>query len=326
MTKSIQQVRQDLENLKLKVADIAIEFEELHLGYLQQLSQSLQQQLILACYQICTQIYPQAFLDLSLREKQDLQQNLRTLGNQLMSELIEIVNHKELEPEPSEVNLMAELLKNLPKPKKRNSEDKASESEAKIDLELVKAELENLEFIEIDTTVEEQKPEEESAIVPRERINFENPQHLILWHKQIDRNIKQALDLTSRKINRCLQDSRVIAERIPHKVIEIALQADSNKGMRNNSKASGLPHILQLAIETDKNKESPAFIKPIQVSLLRLRLAELEFTDHLLSAKRREIRNLMGKISQLNSQYEAINQEVAVIEAQAAWRSSWYED
>ena len=149
---------------------------------------------------------------------------------------------------------------------------------------------------------------------------------MILWYKQIDRNIKKALDLTSRKVNKCLQDAGVIAERIPHKVIEVAMQADSTKGMRSNTKAPGFPHILQLAIETDKSKKPTTFAKPVQVSLLRLRLAELEFADHLLSAKRREIRNLMARVAKLNSKYEAIKQELAVIEAQAAWRSSWYED
>jgi len=83
MTKSIQQVKQDLENLKSTVADTAVELEELHLNYLHLLSQSLKQQLIVACYQICTRLYPQSFLDLSLSEKQNLQQNLRQIGIQL---------------------------------------------------------------------------------------------------------------------------------------------------------------------------------------------------------------------------------------------------
>ncbi|MEM7758392.1 MAG: hypothetical protein AAF298_09750 [Cyanobacteria bacterium P01_A01_bin.40] len=324
MTKSIQQVKQDLENLKSTVANTAVELEELHLSYLDSLSESLQQQLILACYQICTQIYPQTFLNLSLREKQDLQQTLRGIGTQLKSELIEIINHKELEPEPSEVNLMAELIKNLPKSKR--SKDENQENPPEIDLELVKSELENIEFIEISSALEEEESEPESEALPKEKIDFENPEHLIIWHKQIERGVKRALDLTSRKVNKCLQDYRVIAERIPHKVIEVAMQADSAKGARNNPKSPAFPHVLQLAIETDKNKKRPSFPKPAHISLLRLRLAELEFADHLLSAKRREIRNLMGKVVKLNSKYKAIQQEVAVIEAQAAWRSSWYED
>ncbi|MEL6440978.1 MAG: hypothetical protein AAFQ80_17190 [Cyanobacteria bacterium J06621_8] len=324
MTKSIQQVKQDLENLQSTAANVAVELKELYLSYLEQLSQSLKQQLILACYQICTRIYPQEFLALSLKEKQDLQQNLRSIGVQLKSELLEIINIEELEPEPSEINLMAELIKNLPKSKRK--EATAKESEVEIDLEQVKAELENIELIEIGNVLEEQKKQAELESLPKEVVDWNNPQHLILWHQQLDRNIKKILDLTSRQVNKSLQDARLIAEQIPHKVIEVAMQADSGKGMKSNSKTSEFPHILQLALETDKGKKSPAFPKSLQISLLRLRLAELEFSDHLLSAKRREIRNLVGKIAKLNQKYRSILQELAVIEAQAAWRSSWFED
>ncbi|MEM7592373.1 MAG: hypothetical protein AAF383_12770 [Cyanobacteria bacterium P01_A01_bin.83] len=323
MTKSIQQVKQDLDNLKSTVANTAIELEKLYSSYLDLLSHSLQQQLIFACYQICTEIYPQEFLNLSLSEKQELQQSLRRMGVQLKSELTEIINYKELEPEPLEVNLMAELLKNLPKPKKNKGE--STEEEPEINLELVKAELENIELIEIGSAVEFSE-EEETEALPTERVDFENPKHLISWHKQIERVIKKTLDKTSSKVNKCLQDSSVIAEAIPRKVIEVAMQADSSRGGANNSKSSGFPHIMHLAIETEKKKKPQPSPKAVQISLLRLRLAELEFSDHILSAKRREIRNLLSKITKLNSKYESIQQEIAVIEAQAAWRSSWYED
>ena len=155
MTKSIQQVNRELKNLELAAAEIAVELQELHLSYLKTLAQSLNQQLILACYQICTRLYPQLFLDLSLSEKQELQQQLRHLCIQLKKDLLEIIEQKELEPEPNNLNLMAELIKNLPKAKQ------ADESGTEIDLELVKAELENIEFIEI--AAPEEDPELKSS-------------------------------------------------------------------------------------------------------------------------------------------------------------------
>ncbi|MGF1587892.1 MAG: hypothetical protein ACFCU7_01360 [Pleurocapsa sp.] len=329
MTKSIQQVKQDLSNLKSTVADIAIELEELQRNYLELLSQSLKQQLILASYQICTQLYPQSFLNLSLSEKQDLQQNLRQICLELEPNLAKIIEQKELEPESIDLNLMAELIKNLPKPKRRaeDSEDSASE----IDLELVKAELENLEnlenveFIQINTAADDVNLKTSSEQSSQEQIDFENPEHLILWYKQIERSIKKTLDVTSRKVNKCLQESKILPDRIPNKVIDVAMQADSAKGVRNNYRQPDIPHVLYLAIETDQDKKSKS-AKNLQISLLRLRLAEVEFYDHLLNAKRGQIRNLIGKIKKLNSKYKVIQQEAAVIEAQAAWRSSWYED
>lgn len=324
MTKSIQQVKQDLENLKSIVSDTAIELEKLHLNYLDLLSQSLKQQLILACYQICTRLYPQSFLELSLSEKQDLQQNLRQISIQLEPKLTEILKQKELEPEPLELNLMAEFIKNLPKTKRRKEDQKESETE--IDLERVKAELENIEFIEIDASDNDDDEQFAVETPPREKADFQNPEHLILWHKQIERGIKKTLDVTSRKVNKCLQDARIISDSIPSKVIDVAMQADSSKGLGSNSQSPAVPHVIQLSIEIEKDKKANIFKKPVQVSLVRLRLTELEFSDHQLNAKKGQIRNLMGKIQKLNSQYKAIKQEVAMIEAQAAWRSSWYED
>ena len=324
MTKSIQQVKQELEKLESTVADTAIELEELHRDYLNLLSQSLKQQLILACYQICTQLYPQSFLDLSLSEKQNLQQNLRQIGIELEPDLMQIIEQKELEPEPIDLNLMAKLLENLPKSKPSPEE---KDSKAEIDLELVKAELENIEFIEIDAGAEDREDLEADVVEPpKEKIDFKNPQHLTQWHKQIDRNIKKTLDSSSRKVNKYLQESEILPSGIPSKVIDVAMQADSAKGMRNNASQPNIPHVLHIALESNREPKSKSPKNLVQISLLRLRLAELEFHNPLLNAKRGQIRNLLGKIKKLNSKYKAIKQEAAVIEAQAAWRSSWYED
>jgi hypothetical protein len=337
MTKSIQQVKQNLEILKSQVAKTATELEELHSNYLELLSHSLKQQLILACYQICTQLYPQSFIDLSLSAKQDLQQNLRHFSLELKSQLAEIIAQKELEPEIPELNLMSELIKKLPKPKQRNEDAENSDNTlTENDLELIKAEIANIENIEnledikliaIDASSEEDdEPENPTESVPRKQVDFENPEHLILWHQQIERGIKNTLDETSRKVNQLLQKSKIIPDRLPNQVVDVAMQAEGGKGMRNNSQPPQIPHVMNLSIESDKSKKLKSGKKPLQISLLRLRLAEVEFSDHLLNAKRGQIRNLMGKVKKLESQYQAIQQELAVIEAQAAWRSSWYED
>ncbi|MEL6910619.1 MAG: hypothetical protein AAFR62_12920 [Cyanobacteria bacterium J06629_2] len=335
MTKSIQAVKQNLESLKSQVGETATELKKLHCDYLELLNQSLKQQLIFACYQICTQLYPQSFISLTLGEKQDLQQKLRQLSIDLSPQLLELVEQTELEPKPLELNLMAELIKKLPK-----SPGKASDRQPELspsDLELVKAEiasienienLDNIELIAIDASSDELELEPAASVEepPKEQVDFQNPEHLILWHKQIERGIKKTFDDTSRKVNKQLQESKIIPDRLPNKVIEVAMQADGSKGMRSSSKQPQVPHVMHLALESDKNKKSKSGKKSTQISLLRLRLAEVEFADHLLNAKRGQIRNLLGKVKQLEGQYKAIEQELAVLEAQAAWRSSWYED
>ncbi len=334
MTKSIQQIKQDLNNLESTTAKIAVELENLYENYLNSLSHSAKQQLVLASYQICTQFYPQSFLRLSLSNRQNLQQALRKIGIEIEPALSLIIEQKELDPQPQELNLMAELIKNLPKPKRRKEEKEDSVSEenenkiAEVDFASIKAELEKIEFIELEASSEDElEPENTSSQkLPKQEIDLKNPEHLVLWHKQIERTVKKTLDYTSQKANRCLQDSGIIPDRIPSKIIDVAIQADSNKGGRG-SKLKNSPNIIHLAIESEQDKNKSKSPKNIaQVSLLRLRIAELEFGDPLLNAQRGKLRNLMGEISKLNSQYQIIKQESDVAEAQAAWRSSWYED
>jgi hypothetical protein len=331
MTKSIQQIKQNLSNLETTATKIAVELGQSYQSYLDLLSQSLKQQLILASYQICTQFYPQEFLNLSLNNKQHLQQVIRHIGIELKPTLYQILEQKELDPEPRELNLMAELIKNLPKPKrKKEAQDEENLTETEIDFETIKAELgNNIELIAIDASSEDESELEElnSQTPIKQTINVQNPEHLILWHKQIERKIKKTLDSTSKKINKCLQDSGLIPDRIPSKIIDVAIQTDAgNKGGRNNRKLPNAPHILHLAIETEQNQKSKSSQDIAQISLLRLRLAEIEFTDPILNAQRGQIQNLLNQINKLNSQYQITKHEITVAEAQAAWRSSWYED
>ena len=97
-------------------------------------------------------------------------------------------------------------------------------------------------------------------------------------------------------------------------------------GGRNNRKLQNVSNILHLALETEHDKQSSSSSSFAQISLLRLRLAEIEFSDPMLNAKRGQIRNLIGKISKLKSKYQTSKREYAIAEAQAAWRSSWYEN
>lgn len=83
MSKSIQQIKQDLLGFETVVSALAIELQDLYRKYLNLLSKSAEKQLVLVTYQICTQEYPQSFLKLSLQSRENLQQNIRKLGKQI---------------------------------------------------------------------------------------------------------------------------------------------------------------------------------------------------------------------------------------------------
>ncbi|MEM7067113.1 MAG: hypothetical protein AAF572_28615 [Cyanobacteria bacterium P01_B01_bin.77] len=82
-------IEQQLSKLQTQTADIATELETLVDSYLQVLSQASKRQLVLAAYHVCTQVYPEKFLELSLSQRNRLQQHLRDLGNRIQAQLNE---------------------------------------------------------------------------------------------------------------------------------------------------------------------------------------------------------------------------------------------
>ena len=322
MTKSIQQIKTELEALESTVAEAAEALQDLYKDYLDLLSSSVDRQLILASYQICTQFYPQSFLQLSLSQKQDLQQKIRNFGKEIQPLLLSSSEQKELDLKQQELNIVAEMLKNLPTSSSKNKEKEEDDrdDEEEMDLESIKNKLKNIEILEV------QDREEKAAEANiKEEVDFNNPEHLILWHKQVEKQIKKYLDITSKKINKCLQDANVIPSRLSTKIIEVAMQGDNRNSSGGDRKLKNLPNIVNLTIEAEKEKK-PKITSVAKISLLRLRLSEIEFSDPLLNAKRTQIRKVVGKIGQLRRSHRQKKQEYAVAEAEAAWRSSWYED
>ena len=332
MAKPIQQIKQDLEILQTTVAEAATELQKLYDEYLNTLSQSVKRQLVLASYQLCTQIYPESFLKLSFKQRQQLQQEIREIGQEV-AEFLQQINNIEQNPsspEQAELNLLAEMIKNLPLSKLSNQETTTDEaklptSENSDDEEvtpeiIIAGDQSNIQ--ELAEHLENLAAEELESDKPQE-INFNNPEHLVFWQRKIEKNLKQSLDRISRKTNKSLQEANIIPNRLPAKVIDVAIQAHEFAG--NGSKVSSLPNILNLAVETEKESKSKKN-QVAQISVLRLRLSEIEFTDTTVSLQRKKIRNFSKTIDQLRQQYRAKKREYARAEAEAAWRAGWYED
>lgn len=87
MVGTVEQIRKDLAALEAATATLAEEFKKLYDNYLEALGKAARRQLILASYHLCTQAYPDAFLRLSLGQRQKLQEALRALGDQVQNRL-----------------------------------------------------------------------------------------------------------------------------------------------------------------------------------------------------------------------------------------------
>jgi len=356
MVLSIGQVQQELDEIKKNVINSSQDLEALYDQYIFSLSESVQKQLILSIYQLCTQIYPEEFVSLSLTQRQELQQAIRKLGQEMPSLLAQKPTAEDLSQEQTDLEMIADMLKNLPLGRASNKDQgqiqgqdqiQAQDQDSELDenqnnyLEPEEEEEEEAIVIQTDQEISPEKLAELSweklqslSIQPKSadkitEIDLSNPRHLILWQKKMESKMRKVLNDVSCKVNKRLQDFEILPKRLPAKVLELALKAGGDSGS-GKSKSFSFPNIFNIAIETgkrSKDKEAKSRSKnAIEVSLLRLRLSEIEFADTRLSSQRSKIRMLLKKIHGLEQAFQAKNHEYAKAEADAAWRSSWYED
>ena len=338
MGRSIRQIQQELEAIEEKVIEFGQELQTLYEKYIACLSNSAQKQLILAGYQLCTRIYPEAFVAMSLTQRQNLQQSLQKLGKELEPLLAQKPTAEEISQEQVDLNLIAQMLKNLPLSTSRNTDPEAEEAIHEVELSTDEDDLESDTTIaieedeelvrgaiqEIDLEKLQNLAERELKVTQISEIDLSNPEHLLLWQKRVEKKIRTTLNDTSRQANEYLKQFDIIPRHLPSKVIDVALKSQkSNSG----GKLRSIPNILNLVVETDKGeKNQKSQTNATQISLLRLHLSEIEFTDATLSSKRNEIRMVVRKIQKLESLYQKKKHEYTQAEADAAWRSSWYED
>ncbi len=310
MTKAIHQIKQDLTKQEEIVGKVSIELDRLYAQYFNLLSKSIEKQLILLTYQICTSEYPEAFLSLSLNQRETLQQNLRTLGNKLKAELLwEKLREKESEEDDFEsiMQQMSTRLPSTPEKEKSPLEEILSEEETLAEL-----------TSSIDAEIAENNDRE--GLEQGKPFNIRNPQELIDWHKQIQQRIEQVLKSISTEANQLLEEVNILPHKLPNKVIEMAIAAENNE-----STPSNYPNLLNLLVEAE-NKEATKEGKITKITVISLRLPEIEFSDPALSAQSNQIRNILAKIDKIRQQYQKKQRELSVAQAEAAWRSTWYED
>jgi hypothetical protein len=322
MSKSIRQIQQDIDNLEIIVSEVAEELQNLYAKYLDTLSNSAKQQFILASYQLCTQIYPESFLKLSFSQREKLQQQLIDLGKEIQPLLEKTPEPEEERSQQQELKLLAEIINNLPLGSMKEvdeGEDKTEEIEEIEELE----EITELPIINEDAPEIAELPVASSESSRPRELDLKNPEDLVIWHRRVEKTISKTLDSISKQANKYLQEAGIIPSRLSTKIMEIAI-SNEDSGGSNSLKPLHFPNILHLAIETEKsNKKQSSTIA--QISLLRLRLSEIEFADTMLNAQRSQIHGLLKKISKLRQQYRDTQKEYTKAEAAAAWRSSWYE-
>ena len=295
MARTVERIEQDLATLEEAIALLRVEFHSTYSQYLKLLGQALRQQLILASYQVCTQGYPESFLSLSFNQRQTLQQSLRELGGKAQEQLLShledstSLNEQETIAEPEASPVSEEQLQ-------EPSQDELSDA---------------VEMIVND----------ESPVAPKmvKLTELSKPEQLARWQEQLEEAIVKTLQTLSLDTNRLLQQTNILPNKLPVAVLEAAVQVEVP-----GDATIGSPHLLNLlmATETEGEKEDSTLTRIIAI---HLRLSEIEFADPTLTAARNQIRKLAAKANTLRREYHKYQRERAVAQAEAAWRSSWFD-
>ena len=294
MVRKLGQLQQEVAALEEAVADVAVELRHLYEDYLNSLSKAARQQLIVASYQVCTQVYPESFLTLSLKQREKLQEEIRHLGNQLLPQLVAALDAEVKETDALELNLLEQML-DLPDEELDQSLFELPEQSLPEDIDVI--------------------ADDES--IQATKLPIKDPEKLVRWYEQIEQGIDQTLENASKEANSLLHQVQVLPSQLPASIIDVAMEAEET-----GASVSGSPNLLNLLIEAEGESEKSAIAK---ITAIRLRRSEIEFTDPTLSAQRQQIRRVLENISQMRQQYRQKKRDCAVAEAEAAWRTSWFD-
>jgi hypothetical protein len=363
MVRPVQQIEQELAALDRSVSAIASEFHEAYGQYLAALGKAVRQQLILASYHLCTRGYPNQFLNLSLSQRQDLQQSIQRLAKQTQIQLQE-----QLQTVQTFAVSQQLAAKDLAKAKDRAAKDRVKADAAIAELKSAGADLNeaslyasqeplqepltawekaeamiaDLELNPFESLIQETDTEQEDSdrqdtlssdqstepnsdfpspelLIPPEPIAPEPiaPKTIAQWQDDLERSIVQQLQALSQAANQLLQQTQILPSRLPAPVLEVAAKTD----IAADTSVSP-PNLLNLLVESETDEETSI----TQLLTIRLRLAEIEFSDASIGVCRSKIRSLTARLNKLGREYQKQQTEKAIAQAESAWRASWFEE
>ncbi|MGB3266060.1 MAG: hypothetical protein WBA89_19125 [Microcoleus sp.] len=290
-----ERIEQDLAGLEESLAALNVEFRSTYDSYLTSLGQAVRQQLILACYHLCTQSAPESFLKLSFDKRQKMQQSVRGLAAASEEKLRSLVTESEAEEEIEE-----------------EEEEDEEDEEIEEDEEDEKNQLSAIKYL--------------FSVANYQVPTANSPESLARWQNSIEKSIVLILKLLSRDTNRLLQQSGILPSQLPEPILEAAYAAEAS-----GDSVAGPPNLLNLIVQADNSSAPPNLAQAqvtmaVHITAIKLRLSEIEFADAGTSAWRQQIRNLSVRLNSLGRDYQKKQRELAVVEAESAWRSSWFED
>lgn len=192
MAAAIKRLRENLAVIHQEVENIARQLKGFYKDYFLQLQEAVKRQIIQACYHICTQKYPQAFLNLNYQDRYNLQQKIKELGIIFRKNLCQrLAGIEEIKSQPILMDLTKEILASL-----RGEEDKEDS--------LIEKRIDNATGSQL------------------------SPATLLRFMMAVENAIESSLVDVSQLANLLLQDAKILPQNIPNRILEMALKAGEN--------------------------------------------------------------------------------------------------
>ncbi|NEO40429.1 MAG: hypothetical protein F6J90_30450 [Moorea sp. SIOASIH] len=298
----MNRIDQELAALEEAITHLAKEFQTTYSNYLTFLGQCVGQQLIMAAYRICTQGYPESFLNLSVNSRQQLQQSLRKLAQETQQQLPSLLKQWQESRSATTDDLDQDL---------DQDSDQDFDQDSDQDSEMPSS-TEDSRFL---NALREPSPAAELTSNPRNSI-----EKLEEWLKHLESGITKTIQDVSVETNRILHKSSIIPDKFPQEILEAAAKVEASAVETAES-----PNIIKIMMETKGDGETDES-RLTRIIAIKLRLSEIEFADPNLTPGRKKIRDLLAKMSQLKREYYKKQRQKAVAQAEAAWRASWFDD
>ena len=216
MARAIERIEKEINELKVAISAIAQELNLAYARYINILGPVLQKQLILASYYLCTQGYPDEFLNLSLNQRQKLQQGIRKSSKEAFQQLISYIQP----PEDTQTETVVEFEKE--------------------------------EKTEVETEEKEENGENEQQ--PKV-LDPSNPIELVEWQQDLEEAIQETLKKVSQAVNILIQKNGVLPKKLPEPILMAATAAAASSESSSNMIPSP-PNLLNLVIEISDEEDS----------------------------------------------------------------------
>ncbi|WP_035994292.1 hypothetical protein [Leptolyngbya sp. KIOST-1] len=385
MVRPVEIIRKDLNALEAATATLAAEFSEIYATYLTVLGQAMRRQVIMATYHLCTQVYPEEFLVLSVSDRGRLQQAMQTLGRKGQGWLQQLLEPNSADPKvdltqrlnSADLDRLETALASLvpsPKPEegREDSPDEgtgpADDAEQGAESETIAADLAPEPLSAPGEDGEPEAPGTTPGIDPKALVqsvimaamaneveeSFSDrpftgdpltPTLVAKHHLMLEQMIRVVLERVSKKANNVLRKAGVIPD-LPESVLEVASDADAAV-----AKGRAVPNVLNVLVAmagdvateldrpesdgedaqveiADLSEEDEEALEGTMTHLaaINLRLGDIEFGDVQSALWRSKLRTAVGRLRKLGKQYQRAERELAIAQAEQAWRSVWYDD